>query len=64
VTLNFDLLTSNLLSSYWCPGLHVSTKFKVSTAFSFRLKRRHGADRRTDRQAGCNALCSLLRRTA
>jgi len=38
----------------WIQG-HVSTKFKVLMASWFRVNRRHGTDRRTDRRTGCNA---------
>ena len=52
-------LTSNLLPIYRVQG-HVSTKFGVSTAFWFRIDRRHATGGQTDRRTEHNGLCSSI----
>jgi len=55
--LTFDLLTSDLFSSYSVQG-RISTKFEVSTALRLRENPRHRTDGRTDgRQTTLNATC-------
>jgi len=45
ITLTFDPLISYLLPPVTRMHVHISTKFEVSTAFSFPVNRRHRRDR-------------------